>query len=1483
MSVKILLANLPWKRGGSWGVRAGSRWPHIKSVQEKRYLPFPFFLAYAGSLLEREGFEVKVIDSLAQELPVGDFLKVVSREKPDLLVAETSTPSLWNDLDILKKIPKDLPVALCGPETSIRDPEFLSQYKFIHYVFIGEYEFTLLELVQRLEEKKSLSGLCGLIYRDHGEFKVNPARSLLENLDDLPWPLRSGLPMEKYNDAPGGIPAPSVQMWSSRGCPYQCLFCVWPQLMYQSSRYRVRSVVKVVDEMEFLVKQMGFNSVYFDDDTTNIGKLRMMEFAGEIKRRDLNVPWAMMARADLMEEDILERLRSAGLFAVKYGVESSNQDLVNRICKNMDLRKTERMIRFTKSLGIKTHLTFSFGLPGETQETIQKTIDFAKALDPDTLQFSIATAFPGTRYFKELDQKGHIMSRSFSDYDGNFKSMLRTDSLSSQDLQKAKRRADQVWRAHVWETRHGHLRPADYFQKIKNRLQNYGPYSALSEAFSFLRGKTVFKLPFLNSKIFSAFHLRWDPSWVNFRGVLRNKIERAKQPMLAPATEASPKVFPSLFPAASAKCENTKQHLPEIKNQGPKAFKGKEALVITCPMWGTCSPPMGPAYIAAYLEKRRVPCEVLDLNITIYHAVSREHKGLWKMENFQLWSKEDTFGSIRQTLSQEIAQWSQYVLDQGFKTVGFSITGANALFSIEMAKILREKKPDICIVFGGPSCNFLHNDAHMPFRFLMSSVNREQLFDENLVDYIVLGEGEEAFFEIVSANRAGTLVNRPGVIPKTVRDRAMIRRPIFIRDLDSLPFPAWEKLPLDKYDEQDELPMLFTRGCVNRCAFCNDWSMWNGKYRCRSAKNIFKEIEHIRKHFGKKSFQCNDLLFNGNLKLLDQLADLLIKSKISIGWSAQGVVRTDMDLALLKKMKKAGLNAIIYGLESLADNVLHNMKKPFNFAEIREVLKQTKEAGITVCINLITGFPGETEENFKLTMERLKEIHAYVDIVSTLNPCNITASSELEMFPERFGIIFPPGRDRCEFWETADGTNTFEVRRRRAREMYELMKRLKIKVKFMGIYDGDSPLQKDPVVERAKDPFDETKVVLTPPLRKIKENLKKTRKHYLNTLGVLNGSYAFKGPDCVQIDLTSNCNNNCVSCWCNSPLLEDRIYRGSKKFKTLPTQLVKTVIDDLVEMGTSELFFSGGGEPFMHPDLLSIVEHAKGQGLNCSINTNFTLVKEETVRRLIEMQVDALTVSFWAATPETYALTHPNKDEAAFHRLKDVLTMLNSLKNKGRPLVKIYNVISNLNYREVEQMVAFAEETGSEAVEFTVVDTIPGATDKLALNQEQRREILAQCERILKRNNKVQVLMEHFMRRLSDACADQAQYDSGLLEKYSCYVGWVFSRIMPDGDVNFCLKAHRIPVGNLYKNSFREIWNSKLQREFREKALKFDKNDSFFQSIGNDKDCKMGCYKSCDDLGRNMNVQRHLNELSPIQKSVLRFMAKKVYKNGSLR
>jgi anaerobic magnesium-protoporphyrin IX monomethyl ester cyclase len=451
--MKILLANLPWEKNGNWGVRAGSRWPHIKNKAEGDYLPFPFFLAYAAALLKKNDFEVLLVDAIAEKMPGNVFLAKVWNFNPDLFVAETSTVSLEHDLLLLQRINKDIPIAICGPDINIREPEFLIKNPYIKYVLKGEYEFILLDLVKHLVTGSDLKEVKGLIFLDDtGRLSLNEDRPLVKNLDDFAWPLREGLPMYKYLDAPGCLPTPSVQMMASRGCPYTCSFCLWPHVMYPGNAYRTRSPKDVVDEMEFVVKQYKFKSVYFDDDTFNVGKQRVLEICREINQRNnqqrLNVPWAIMARADIMDEEILVNLKKANLYSIKYGIESASQHILDKSKKNLNIEKAVEMVTLTKQMGIKVHLTFMFGLNGETKKTIRETIELALSLDPYSVQFSIATPFPGTEYFNELDKDGFILSKNWAEYDGNNKSVITTKALKAQDLVKAKNTAYLRWEMH---------------------------------------------------------------------------------------------------------------------------------------------------------------------------------------------------------------------------------------------------------------------------------------------------------------------------------------------------------------------------------------------------------------------------------------------------------------------------------------------------------------------------------------------------------------------------------------------------------------------------------------------------------------------------------------------------------------------------------------------------------------------------------------------------------------------------------------------------------------------------------------------------------------------------------------------------------------------------------------------------------------------------------------------------------------------------
>ncbi|HOT01264.1 MAG TPA: radical SAM protein [Acidobacteriota bacterium] len=451
--MRVYLANPPWTEEGKddrYGVRAGSRWPHFEDSISS-YCPFPFFLAYTAALLERNTITVRLRDSIAEKDSLPVFLNDVASFRPDLIIIETSTPSIHSDLDLCRTLGNrwpDLKIALAGPHSEMFTPAFMSDHSGIFAVLIGEYEHIALELAQALESGQSLDSVAGLIYR-HGDSVVcTPARSLIENLDELPFPARHLLNMDQYQDLFCELPGPSLQIIASRGCPFQCIFCSWPQVMYGSHRYRVRSAANILDEIEQSLERYNIRSIYFDDDTFNIGEQRVIDIANEFLRRGIHVPWAVMARADTMTEAMLRRMKAAGLAAVKYGIESTTQSILDRAKKKLDLRKAEEVIGLTRSLGIKVHLTFCFGLPGETKDTINQTIDDAIRLNPDSVQFSIVTPYPGSEYFDTLDREGRILTKDWREYDGGSQAVFETDTLSRADLAEALRVAYLRWQMH---------------------------------------------------------------------------------------------------------------------------------------------------------------------------------------------------------------------------------------------------------------------------------------------------------------------------------------------------------------------------------------------------------------------------------------------------------------------------------------------------------------------------------------------------------------------------------------------------------------------------------------------------------------------------------------------------------------------------------------------------------------------------------------------------------------------------------------------------------------------------------------------------------------------------------------------------------------------------------------------------------------------------------------------------------------------------
>ena len=253
------------------------------------------------------------------------------------------------------------------------------------------------------------------------------------------------------------------------------------------------------------------------------------------------------------------------------------------------------------------------------------------------------------------------------------------------------------------------------------------------------------------------------------------------------------------------------------------------------------------------------------------------------------------------------------------------------------------------------------------------------------------------------------------------------------------------------------------------------------------------------------------------------------------------------------------------------------------------------------------------------------------------------------------------------------------------------------------------------------------------------------------------------------------------------------------------------------------------------------------------------------VKEFIEMGLDEITISLWAATPETYARTHPNKNEETFKRIVRVIKYMQDYKKKTKrknPVVKLYNVIFSMNYQEVIKMVNLAVKLGVEMIEFAPLDPIPEKTEYLLLNENQRRELIKELDKIKdyrKKNKNIKLRFssfDAFYERVSHPRAIKGIYDAKTVSEIPCYVGWVFARIMADGSVIPCLKAHKLPLGNINKQNFKKIWNSKKYKKFRQMAINYKKTHPYFRSIGNNP--KYGCFSSCDNRGDNNNVNKNL-------------------------
>lgn len=440
--LRACVVNLPWEvatpAGIRDGIRAGCRFPNLTPQRTNRYIPFPFLVAHTASYLESLGVEVLLIDGCAERCSMASFSERVVAFRPDLVLAETSTTSLAHDRAALAALATRLPstcFALYGPHTDIRPQDALAE-PAIEYVILGEPEHTSAALLEVLAGRMDRRDVLGLAYRGPaGEVVQNHRRPAIADLDSLPLPRRRGLPMDRYSVA--GFPAPVAFLYAGRGCPYQCSFCLWPQTTLQGG-FRPRAPERIVDEMNTIIREYPeTKSFFFDDDTFNLGRERMLRFADELERRGPKLPWGCNARADHWDREVMARLASVGLFTLRFGIESGDPEVLARTRKNLDLEIARRNLRMADELGIQNHIMFVVGLPGETRASVDNTLRFIASVPCHSVQFSVATPFPGTDMYREAEAKGHLTSHDWSQYSGFDHVVMRTDALDTVEIGRA--------------------------------------------------------------------------------------------------------------------------------------------------------------------------------------------------------------------------------------------------------------------------------------------------------------------------------------------------------------------------------------------------------------------------------------------------------------------------------------------------------------------------------------------------------------------------------------------------------------------------------------------------------------------------------------------------------------------------------------------------------------------------------------------------------------------------------------------------------------------------------------------------------------------------------------------------------------------------------------------------------------------------------------------------------------------------------------
>jgi len=464
-------------------------------------------------------------------------------------------------------------------------------------------------------------------------------------------------------------------------------------------------------------------------------------------------------------------------------------------------------------------------------------------------------------------------------------------------------------------------------------------------------------------------------------------------------------------------------------------FCDPDIVLVQAPGWGVNTPPLGTAMLTSFARKHGYKVLPIDLNVEFYLNRPSEFDKTWELEqSLWFWDTADCVKRLNDAFRKEIDAFVDLVIAANSPLVGFTVYNSSMYLSMELARLLKKRRPELKIIFGGPHVS----------RFMAGL----WVIKDPAVDAVAQGEGELTLIDVIERVKTGRpLTDCPGLLIRINDEVVDTGDRELIKDLNQVPAPDFGDYAFELYRTPTRLPLMSSRGCPNRCIYCNERPFWKA-FRYRTAENVFAEIQAQLTRYPFVNFlDFQDSLVNGMIRELDRLADLIIESGLKVNWSGQAAIRKEMTLELMTKLKRSGCVCMAYGLETPSSSLMLKVGKVLaSGADANAIAEAHGKTGLGVTYNFMFGLPGETEEDAFEAHEFLRRNKKYgLAVNPSPHFCGFAPGTFAYENPQHYGIDLSKGH---LYWESTDRRNTYICRLKRFEDFCRLVQELGISTTY---------------------------------------------------------------------------------------------------------------------------------------------------------------------------------------------------------------------------------------------------------------------------------------------------------------------------------------------------------------------------------------------------------------------------------------------------